>query len=192
MKEITRTTKETKISLKLELLGSGKSKINTQIGFFDHMLESFARHSLIDLELSCEGDTFVDDHHSVEDVGIAIGQALFAEIFAIKNFERFSSCLVLLDEAAVEVSLDLSGRAFLHYDLLDEGLINNFDLELVEEFFKSLVHNAKITSHIVLQRGKNKHHIVEAAFKAFGVALRRAIAPNERIKTLPTSKGVLV
>ncbi len=191
MKEIQRETKETNIQSKLELMGSGKSEIDTKIGFFDHMLDAFARHSLIDLELTCNGDTHVDFHHSVEDVGIVVGKALYSEIFPVGKVERFSSRVVILDEAAVEVSLDLSGRAFLHYDVAIDGVIGDFDVELVEEFFRALVTNANISAHIVLKRGKNRHHIVEAAFKAFAVALRDAVKLNERMNQVPSTKGTL-
>ena len=190
MTKINRETKETKIKLSLELYGSGESKIETSIGFFDHMLVSFAKHSLIDLNLKCVGDIFVDFHHSVEDVGIVIGDALNQEIFPIKDVERFSNATVVMDEAAVECIIDLSNRAYLHYEIDIDGKIGEFDCELVEEFFRAISINAKITIHLTLLRGKNRHHIVEAAFKAFAISLRRAIAKNERVK-IPSTKGIL-
>jgi imidazoleglycerol-phosphate dehydratase len=145
-----RTTKETEISVELDLNGSGKSSINTGVGFFDHMLEAFSKHALIDLDVSCKGDTHIDDHHSVEDVGIVIGQALAEAIYPIEKVERFGNATVVMD----------------------------------------VVLNARITAHIVMKRGRNKHHILEAAFKAFAVALRRATAKNERTG-IPSTKGVL-
>ena len=190
MTEIKRETKETNIKAKLELYGSGKNDIKTKIGFFDHMLESFSKHGLLDLALECDGDTHVDFHHSVEDVGIVIGEALKKEIFPIKNIERFGEATVVMDEASVNTAMDLSNRAYLHFDVIDDGKIGDFDIELVEEFFRALCFNAGITAHIVCQRGKNKHHIVEAVFKSFALALRRAASKNDRIG-IPSTKGVL-
>lgn len=187
---IKRETKETKISLNLEIYGSGKSDIDTGIGFFDHMLEAFSKHSLIDLSVECKGDTFVDDHHSVEDVGIVLGQALREQIYPIKNVERYGNAVVVMDEAAVSCDLDLSNRAFLVYESLKSGYIGKFDSELLPEFFRAVVFNAGITLHIVKLRGENKHHIAEASFKAFAVALRRALTKNDRIG-VPSTKGVL-
>lgn len=190
MVEKTRKTKETDITVALELYGSGKSEIDTGVGFFDHMLESFAKHSLIDLSVSCKGDTHIDDHHSVEDVGIVMGEALSQSIYPVKGMERFGNASVVMDEACVECSLDLSNRPYLVYEVDLEGKVGNFDVELAEEFFKSFVQNARISAHIVLQRGKNKHHIIEASFKALAVALRRAVAKNERVG-IPSTKDLL-
>jgi imidazoleglycerol-phosphate dehydratase len=188
MINITRTTKETKIEVKLNLYGEGKSNISTGVGFFDHMLESFAKHSGIDLEVVCEGDIYVDYHHTVEDVGIVLGEALNKAVFPVKNIERFANAVAILDEAAVEVCIDIGGRAYLVYEMPD-GIIKDFDMELVEEFFKSLVFNFKIAAHIIYKRGKNKHHIVESAFKSFAVALRRAL--SYRKSGIPSTKGVI-
>lgn len=190
MTDINRKTKETDISISLELRGSGKAKISTGIGFFDHMLEAFTKHSLIDLSVTCKGDLHVDAHHSVEDIGIVIGQALKKEIFPIDKVERYSNAVVVMDEAAVECCLDLSNRPFLVYDLRLDGKVGEFDVELVEEFFRAVVFNAGLTLHVEQKRGKNKHHIVEAAFKAFAVALRRSVEINERIG-IPSTKGIL-
>ncbi len=186
----TRKTKETDITLSLELYGSGKSKIDTGVGFFDHMLESFSKHALIDLEVHCKGDTHIDDHHSVEDVGIVLGKALHKELYPLSGVERFGNASVVMDEACVTCDLDLSNRPFLHYDVTLEGKVGNFDVELAEEFFKAFVQNGGISAHIVMQRGRNKHHIIEASFKALAVALRRAATKNNRIE-IPSTKEVL-
>ncbi len=190
MTQLQRETKETQIEIALELYGRGDANIDTGIGFFDHMLESFTKHGLFDIALTCKGDTHIDDHHSVEDSGIVIGEALHHEIFPIEGVERFGEATVVMDEAAVTTALDLSNRPFLVCDLPVEGKVGSFDTELVEEFFRALCFNAGITAHIVCQRGKNRHHIIEAAFKSLAVALRRAVAKNPRIGT-PSTKGVL-
>ena len=190
MTELKRKTKETDISLTLDLYGNGNSKISTKIGFFDHMLEAFSKHSLIDLDLICDGDTYVDFHHSVEDVGIIIGEALKKEIFPVKNVERFGEATIILDEACVNSVLDLSNRPYLYYDLPLENKVGEFDTELAEEFFRAVVMNAGISLHLSYIRGKNRHHIIEAAFKSFAIAIRRATHINERVK-IPSTKGVL-
>jgi len=189
MIEIKRETKETKITIKVDINGGLKTNISTGIGFFDHMLETLAKHSGISMEIFCEGDIEVDYHHSVEDVGIVLGQALYKEIYPIKDIERFSNAIAILDEAAVEVDLDIGGRPYLVYEMPRDGAIRDFDLELVEEFFKSLVFNFKIAAHIIYKRGTNKHHIIESAFKSFAVALRRAL--EYRKSGIPSTKGVL-
>jgi imidazoleglycerol-phosphate dehydratase len=189
MTEIKRETKETKIALKLNVKGKGIANISTGVGFFDHMLETLAKHSGMDLEVFCDGDIFVDYHHTVEDVGIVLGEALFKEVYPIENIERFANATAILDEAAVEVDLDIGGRAYLVYEMPCVGAIKDFDMELVEEFFKSLVFNFKIAAHIVYKRGTNKHHIVESAFKSFAVALRRALQFRE--SGIPSTKGVI-
>ena len=187
---IERITKETKITLELNLQGIGQSKINTNIGFFDHMLEALAKHSGIDIKLECQGDTHVDFHHSVEDVGIVLGQALRKAIYPIIGVERYGNAVVVMDEAAVECALDLSNRAYLVYEVEMEGKVGEFDVELAEEFFRALVLNAGLSVHIVAKRGKNKHHLLEAAFKAFAVALRRSLVKNESLG-IPSTKGIL-
>ena len=190
IQKIERITKETKISIVLNPQGLGQSKINTGIGFFDHMLEAFSKHSSIDIALECEGDTHVDFHHSVEDVGIVLGQALRQAIYPIINVERYGNAVVVMDEAAVECALDLSNRAYLVYDVAMEGKVGDFDVELAEEFFRALVFNAGLSVHLVARRGKNKHHLLEATFKAFAVALRRALVKNEALG-IPSTKGIL-
>jgi len=189
MTRLKRETKETKIDIKIDVNGTGKAHISTGVGFFDHMLETLAKHSGIDMEIFCDGDIDVDYHHTVEDVAIVLGEALHKEIFPIKNIERFANAVAVLDEAAVEVDLDIGGRAYLVYDMPREGSIREFDMELIEEFFKSLVFNFKIAAHIIYKRGTNKHHIAESAFKSFAVALRRALAYRE--SGVPSTKGVL-
>ncbi len=186
----SRKTKETDITLTLNLCGTGQSTISTKVGFLDHMLESFAKHALIDLEITCNGDVHIDDHHSVEDIGIVLGQALREAIYPIEKVERFGNATIVMDEAAVSCDLDLSNRPFLVYEVNVSGKVGKFDAELSEEFFRAVIFNAGITAHIIMQRGKNKHHIVEAAFKSFAVALRRALSPNERAG-VPSTKGVL-
>ena len=187
----TRKTKETDITIELNLYGTGKAEINTGIGFFDHMLDAFARHSLIDLKVECKGDLHIDAHHSVEDVGIVLGKALNEAIYPAKGIERYGNATVVMDEASVSCDIDLSNRAYLVYELpLNDGSINGFDLELVEEFFKSVAFNMPLNLHLIYNRGTNRHHIAEAAFKAFAVALRRALTKNERIG-VPSTKGIL-
>ncbi|MEA1954663.1 MAG: imidazoleglycerol-phosphate dehydratase HisB [Campylobacterota bacterium] len=190
MIEVKRETKETKISLKLNLYGKGEAKIDTGVGFLDHMLEAFTKHAHLDMEVNCVGDTHIDDHHTVEDVGIVVGHALRSAIYPIDSIERFGNATVVMDEASVSCDIDLSNRAFLVYELPFEGKVGNFDIELVEEFFRALAFNLPLTVHLVCNRGKNKHHIIEGAFKAFAVALRRAVTRNENAG-IPSTKGVL-
>ena len=189
MTTIKRETKETKIEISIDTEGKLSTQISTGIGFFDHMLETLAKHSGISMQVYCEGDIEIDYHHSVEDVGIVLGQALYEEVFPVKNIERFSNAVAVLDEAAVEVDLDIGGRPYLVYEMPFEGAVRDFDLELVEEFFKSLVFNFKIAAHIVYKRGNNKHHIAESAFKSFAVALKRALKYTN--SGIPSTKGLL-
>jgi len=190
MIEIERKTKETEIRVKLELYGKGTAMIDTGVGFFDHMLEAFAKHAHLDLEVSCRGDTHIDDHHSVEDVGIVIGEALRKAIYPVQEIERFGNATVVMDEASVGCDIDLSNRGFLVFELPIGGKIGQFDVELTEEFFRALVFNMPMTTHLIYHRGRNRHHIVEAAFKALAVSLRRAVAPNKNAG-IPSTKGVL-
>ncbi len=190
MIEKRRETKETQITVKLELYGKGNAKIDTGVGFFDHMLEAFAKHAHMDLEVDCKGDTHIDDHHTVEDVGIVIGQALNEVIYPVKQIERFGNATVVMDEASVTCDIDLSNRGFLVFELPIGGKVGNFDVELVEEFFRAFAFNLPLTLHLIYNRGKNKHHIIEASFKALAVALRRAAAVNENAG-IPSTKGVL-
>ncbi len=190
MTELNRETKETSIQCKLDVEKSFDSHINTGVGFLDHMLEALSKHSGIALDIKCTGDTHIDDHHSVEDCGIVIGQALKKEIFPIKEVERYGNATVVMDEASVTCALDLSNRPYLVYKVPLLGKVGNFDVELVEEFFHALIMNSGITCHIIFDRGSNKHHIIEAAFKAFAVALRRSLVENKKIG-IPSTKGVL-
>ena len=193
MIEVKRETKETQISVKLNLYGSGKSSIDTGVGFYDHMLEAFTKHAHIDMDVICKGDTHIDDHHSVEDVAIVIAQAFRKAIYPVKNIERFGNATVVMDEASVSCDIDLSNRAYLVYEMpipLMEGKVGKFDVELVEEFFKAFAFNLPLTLHLVCNRGRNKHHIIEASFKALAVALRRAVVLNENAG-IPSTKGVL-
>jgi len=186
----TRTTKETDISITLDVNGTGVSSISTGVGFLDHMLESFSKHSQMDISVTCKGDTHIDDHHSVEDVAIVLGAAIAEAIYPIEKVERFGSSAIVMDEALVTCDLDLSNRPYFVYEVEVEGKVGTFDCELAEEFFKSLVQSSRLSAHLEMRRGKNKHHIIEASFKAFAVALRRALAPNIRAG-VPSTKGVL-
>ncbi len=173
---IKRKTSETDISLLLELDGSGKSEINTGIGFLNHMLTLFSRHGKMDLTLDCKGDLDVDFHHSVEDIGIVLGKALAECLEDKTGIRRYASDFTPMDEALVQTSIDISGRAYLVFnvDYLTEK-IGEFDTELVEEFFRAFVNHAKITLHINLMYGKNSHHITEAVFKGVGRIIRQAV-----------------
>lgn len=189
---INRKTKETDIKLKLTIDGSGKSSIKTGIGFFDHMLELFSKHSLMDINLKCKGDTHVDMHHTVEDVGIVLGQALKKALGKKTGIERYSSVTLPMDEALAEVVIDISGRPHLTFNVdFPKKRFNKFDQEVVKEFFDALIINGLITIHINLIRGANTHHIIEAIFKAFAVALSKACQVNPRKKGVPSTKGVL-
>lgn len=191
---VKRTTAETKIEVDLNLDGTGISKINTKIGFFDHMLTLFSAHSLIDLNLNCDGDIEVDGHHSVEDCGIALGQAFKEAIGDKRGINRYGTFYVPMDEALILVSLDISGRPFLVCDMGELApMIGGFDTELVEEFMRAFAFNAGITLHIKVMYGKNSHHKVEGAFKALGHALRQAVEFDARaLDKIPSTKGILV
>ena len=190
---IDRKTKETKISLNINLDGSGKSEISTKIPFFDHMLEQLARHSLIDLEIEANGDNHIDDHHTVEDTGIALGQALAQAVGDKVGINRYGWCLLPMDDTLIRTALDLSSRPFLYFDIdLPTEKIGDFDTELVREFFQALSTHAGITLHMEKLHGYNSHHIAEAAFKSFSKSLRVAIEKDPRnLKALPSTKGAL-
>ena len=191
--EIIRNTAETKIQLKLELDGTGASEIRTGCGFLDHMLTLFAKHGRFDLKVNCDGDTWVDDHHTVEDVGIALGQAFSEALGEKRGINRYGSQILPMDESLVLCAVDLSGRSYLGYELpIPSQKIGTFDSELVEEFWLGFVRNAQATLHIRLLTGSNSHHIVEGAFKAAGRALRGAVAIDSAFSDeIPSTKGVL-
>jgi len=198
--EIKRKTKETDIRLKLNLDGRGTSKIKTGIGFFDHMLDLFAKHGLFDLTIAAHGDTHVDSHHTVEDVGICLGQAIKKALGSKAGIERYSCVTLPMDEALAEVVIDISGRPHLTYKVdfskkahlayLKKNTVK-IDFEVVKEFFEAVVINGLMTIHVNLVRGSNTHHIIEAIFKAFAVALSKACAINPRKSGVPSTKGIL-
>ncbi len=191
--EITRNTQETQITVKLNLDGTGRSHLATGIGFFDHMLDQIARHGLIDLDVQAHGDLYIDGHHTVEDVGIAIGQALAQAIGDKKGIRRYGHAYVPLDEALSRVVIDFSGRPGLTMDVpFTSGMIGTFDAQLTYEFFQGLVNHAFITVHIDNLRGHNAHHQAETVFKAFGRALRMATEADVRAAgMIPSTKGSL-
>jgi imidazoleglycerol-phosphate dehydratase len=191
--KIKRKTAETEISVALKLDGTGKYKINTGVGFFDHMLEQLARHSLIDLEIEANGDNHIDDHHTVEDTGIALGQALAQAVGDKVGINRYGWCLLPMDDTLIRTALDLSSRPFLYFDIdFPTEKIGDFDTELVREFFQALSTHAGITLHMEKLHGYNSHHIAEAAFKSFSKSLRVAIEKDPRnLKALPSTKGAL-
>ncbi|AQS59774.1 imidazoleglycerol-phosphate dehydratase HisB [Desulforamulus ferrireducens] len=190
--EVERVTSETQIKLSLALDGTGENQITTGVGFLDHMLTLFSKHGALDLRLTASGDTHIDDHHTVEDVGIALGQALKSALGNKAGINRYGHALVPMDEALILAAVDISGRGFLELDLpLPTAKVGTFDTELVEEFFRALAHNAGITLHLRMLSGRNTHHIIEGAFKAVGRALRQAVAMDDRLTGIPSTKGVL-
>ena len=191
--KIERKTAETEISVSLKLDGTGKYKISTGVGFFDHMLEQLARHSLIDLEVEASGDTHIDDHHTVEDTGIAFGQALAQAIGDKLGINRYGWCLLPMDDTLIRTALDLSSRPFLYFDIdMPTDKIGSFDTELVREFFQAVSTHGGITLHMEKLHGYNSHHIAEAVFKSFAKSLRVAIERDARnLKALPSTKGAL-
>ncbi len=191
--EIHRVTKETDVMICLGLDGNGKCDVATGVSFLDHMLSQIASHGLLDIQVKATGDTHIDDHHTNEDVGIALGQAISKALGNRSGINRFGHFLAPLDEALVQVSLDCSGRPHLNFDLeIPSQKIGSYDTELVKEFFIALANNSGLTLHIIQLRGSNSHHIVEASFKAFARALRMAIEIDpRRAGSIPSSKGVL-
>lgn len=190
--QITRNTKETQITLKLVVDGAGKYKINTPIPFFNHMLESFAKHGLFDLEIKAKGDVEVDDHHLVEDVGLVLGEAFVKAVGAKKGMRRYGHFSLPMDEALANVAVDFCGRACLIYKSpAKRGKIKNFDVQLVHEFFQAITNEAGLNLHINVPYGDNKHHIVEAIFKSFSKAMDMATSLDSRIKSILTVKGKL-
>ncbi|MBP3392836.1 MAG: imidazoleglycerol-phosphate dehydratase HisB [Clostridia bacterium] len=191
--QIDRTTAETKISLSLNLDGRGNSEINTGCGFLDHMLTLFAKHGGFDLTVSCEGDLYVDSHHTVEDIGICLGQAFSKALGDKKGICRYGSMLLPMDEALILSAVDLSGRGHLEYGLtLPAAQIGNFDTELTEEFWLAFVRNSACTLHIQQLAGRNTHHIIEGCFKSVARSLRTAVSIDKDFADqIPSTKGVL-
>jgi imidazoleglycerol-phosphate dehydratase len=190
--DINRQTKETKVSVALNLDGAGRADIHTGVGFFDHMLDLLSRHSLIDLTVNAEGDLQVDSHHTVEDVGVVIGQALERALGDKRGINRYGWAIVPMDESLAQVAIDFSGRpAFVYQVKFNGNSIGSFPTELVEEFFKALSTNAKLNLHITVPYGTNNHHIAEAIFKATARALRQAVTHDPRNDDVPSTKGSL-
>ncbi len=190
---IVRNTSETEISVSVTLDGTGRHDLSTGIGFFDHMLEQLSRHSLIDMEISAQGDLHIDDHHTVEDTGIALGKALSEAVGDKAGIRRYGSCTLPMDDALIRATLDFSGRPFLVWAAdPPSGRIGTFDTELAREFFHAVAVNGGLTVHIDRIRGVNSHHVVEATFKAFARALRTAIEVDPRApEAIPSTKGAL-
>ena len=190
--ELNRKTKETDISLKLNLDGTGKSVIDTGIGFLDHMLTLFAAHGRFDLELTCKGDLNVDAHHTVEDTGIVLGKAISDALGSRESILRYGSSIIPMDESLALVSLDLSKRPYLIFDVpFSSPKVGEMDTELFEEFFMALAVNSGMTLHIKLMYGKNNHHIIEAVFKAFARSLKEAVTNDPSIQGVMSTKGLL-
>lgn len=190
--KITRNTKETSIALTLNLDGSGNASISTGIGFFDHMLNSFARHGMFDLTLSVQGDLEVDTHHTIEDTGIVLGNAIMEAAGEKKGMRRYGSALLPMDEALLLCALDLCGRPYLVYDLrLDRDRVGDFETEMAREFFYAVSYGAKMNLHLKQLEGSNNHHIIEGAFKAFAKSLDMATGLDARITDVLSTKGCL-
>ncbi|MCL2882227.1 MAG: imidazoleglycerol-phosphate dehydratase HisB [Coriobacteriia bacterium] len=189
---LTRTTNETNIALTLNLDGAGTISVATGSAVFDHLLSAFGRHGNFDLEVKAQGDTEIDDHHTVEDVGIVLGKAFAAALGDKRGIHRFGDVLIPMDEALVLAAVDISGRGQLHYAVeVPFGMIGTFDTTLAKEFFIAFCSNAEVTLHLDSFAGENSHHIIEAAFKAAGRALREAVAIDPRVSGIPSTKGAL-
>lgn len=190
--QINRKTNETDITMELSIDGTGKAIIDTGIGFFDHMLNSFARHGLFDLDVNVKGDLYVDSHHTIEDTGIVLGQAIKEAIGDKKSIKRYGSAMLPMDEALVLCSLDLSGRPYLVFDAeFTTDQVGYFDTEMVKEFFYAISYSAGMNLHIKVMYGTNNHHIIEGIFKAFAKALDEATIIDNRIKDVLSTKGSL-
>lgn len=190
--QLTRTTKETDITLSINLDGEGTGNISTGIGFFDHMLNSFARHGFFDLEIQAKGDLYVDSHHTIEDVGIVLGEAIAKAMGDKKGIKRYGSLILPMDESLILCSLDLSGRPYLVYDVdYTVDRVGYFDTEMVKEFFHAVVYSAGMNLHIKKLAGSNNHHMIEGIFKSFAKALDEALSYDPRIKDVLSTKGTL-
>jgi imidazoleglycerol-phosphate dehydratase len=190
--QVSRKTQETQITVKIDLDGSGRSKIATGVPFLDHMLEQIARHGVLDLEIVAKGDLHIDAHHTVEDIGITLGQALARAVGDKKGLRRYGHAYVPLDEALSRAVIDLSGRPGLQMSVkFTRARIGDFDVDLVGEFFQGFVNHALVTVHLDNLKGKNAHHQAETLFKAFGRALRMAVERDPRVKGVPSTKGSL-
>lgn len=191
--EVTRTTKETAIAVSLDIDGRGRAEMATGVGFFDHMLDQLSRHSLIDMKITAKGDLHIDDHHTVEDTGIAIGQALSKALGERRGIMRYASIDLAMDETLTRAAVDVSGRPYLVWDVkFASQKIGSFDTELVREFFHALAQNAGITLHVTNLYGANSHHIAETCFKAVARVLRAALEPDPRQPdAVPSTKGSL-
>ena len=189
---VTRDTKETKIAVTLDLDGSGKSSLDTKIGFFDHMLDGFTRHGLFDLDVKCDGDTWVDCHHSIEDTGIVLGTAIKEAVGDKKGIRRFGSCILPMDETLVLCAVDLSGRPYLQFDAeFTADKVGDMDTEMVREFFYAISYSAGMNLHVKMLTPGNNHHMIEAIFKAFAKALDAAVQYDDRIENVLSTKGSL-
>ena len=190
--DVHRKTKETDVRVKLNLDGSGQSKISIGLPFLEHMLELFAKHGLFDLDVTCDGDLEIDDHHSVEDIAITLGQALAQALADKAGINRYGEAVVPMDEALCRSVIDLSGRFYLVYEVpTKRQKIGNFSVELAEHFWRSFAETAKFNLHIDCLRGRNTHHILEGTFKASARALRQAVERNSRVTGVPSTKGAL-
>ena len=190
--EVSRNTKETDISVAVDIDGAGVAKVSTGIGFFDHMLTHLARHGAFDIEVKAKGDLEIDAHHTVEDVGICLGQAFLKAVGEPVGIARFGQASLPMDEALAEAAVDFSGRPFLVFNAsIPKTAVGEFDAELAEEFFRAFAMNSRITLHINLRYGSNVHHCIEIIFKAFAKALSRALQPDPRVKGVPSTKGML-
>lgn len=190
--QLSRKTKETDITLSINLDGEGKGDVSTGIGFFDHMLNSFARHGFFDLEIKANGDLYVDSHHTIEDVGIVLGEAIASAAGDKKGIKRYGSVILPMDESLILCSLDLSNRPYLVYDVEHTvDRIGYFDTEMVKEFFHAIAYGAGMNLHIKQLAGSNNHHIIEAIFKAFAKSLDEALSYDPRIKDVLSTKGTL-
>jgi imidazoleglycerol-phosphate dehydratase len=191
--DMARTTSETEIRLTLDLDGTGRAEVATGVGFLDHMLTALARHGMLDLTVAAKGDVHIDDHHTTEDVGIVLGQALRQALGEKRGIRRYGHALLPMDEALAEAALDISGRPFLAWSVpFARPKIGSFDTELVEEFFRAFAFNAGLTLHVTLKAGSNAHHVAEACFKAVARALRMAVEADPRAAgAIPSTKGML-